>query len=72
MFEQALEALPNPVFIHKKLKFIYTNGEGAKFFNVKNPEQIIGKSVSDFVKLNVDLIGDQRIDDVLNESNLNF
>lgn len=69
MFEQALEALPNPVFIHKKLKFIYTNGEGAKFFNVKNPEQIIGKSVSDFVKLNVDLIGDQRIDDVLNESN---
>lgn len=68
MFEQALEALPNPVFIHKKLKFIYTNSEGAKFFNLKNPEHIIGKSVSDFVKLNVDLIGDQRLNNALNEA----
>lgn len=68
MLEQALDALPNPVFIHKKLKFIYTNGEGAKFFNLKDPEQIIGKSVSDFVKLNVDLIGDQRLNNALNES----
>lgn len=68
MFEQALEALPNPVFIHKKLKFIYANSEGAKFFNLKNPEHIIGKSVSDFVKLNVDLIGNQRLNNALNEA----
>lgn len=69
MFEQALEELPNPVFIHKKLEFIYTNSEGAKFFNLKNPEHIIGKAVSDFVKLNVDLIGDQRLNNALNEAN---
>ncbi|MEG0772201.1 PAS domain-containing sensor histidine kinase [Clostridium sp.] len=68
IFKQVVEALPNAVFIHRKLKFIYANIEGAKFFNLNNPEKLIGRPVSDFIKLNVDYIGDDRLNGALSET----
>lgn len=69
VFDKVIEVLPNAVFIHKKLKFIYANKEGAKFFNLEDPKDLIGRSVNDFVKLNTEIIGEQRLNNALNENN---
>jgi PAS domain S-box-containing protein len=68
VFEQILERLPNAVFIHRKLKFIYANSQGLKFFDLKNKTDIEGKPVSDFLKLNVEYIGKERMNSALSET----
>lgn len=62
MLEAIIEASPNAVFVHRKLEFIYTNTKGAEFFNLKNPADIVGKSVGSFVKLNTEVIGKERME----------
>lgn len=66
IYTQILESLPNGIFVHKKLKFIYTNTQGAMILDAK-PEEVIGKPVEDFVSLNKEVIGDERIKNALRE-----
>lgn len=66
-YKQILESLPNAVLVHKKLKFTFANTKGAEFFNVKKPEDLIGKSLEDFIRLNTDAIGQERLNNAMNE-----
>jgi len=52
LLEEVLESAPNAVFVHRKLKFTYLNKKAAEFFGIENPENIIGKPVEDYVKIN--------------------
>lgn len=67
IYHQILESLPNAVLVHKQLKFIYANKMGAKFFNLEKAEDLIGRKVEEFVKLNLDAIGEERLNNALKE-----
>lgn len=67
IYHQILESLPNAVLVHKQLKFIYANKMGAKFFNLEKTEDLIGRKVEEFVKLNLDAIGEERLNNALKE-----
>jgi len=62
LLEAIIEASPNAVFVHRKLKFKYLNEKASEIFRFKNPEDIIGKPVEDFVKFNMDAVGQERYD----------
>ncbi|WBW97030.1 PAS domain-containing sensor histidine kinase [Oceanirhabdus sp. W0125-5] len=64
LFEEIIESAPNAVFVHRKLKFIYLNKKAAEIFGYKDPSEIIGRNVEDFVKFNIDVIGEERYDAV--------
>lgn len=66
-YYQILESLPNAILVHKQLKFIYANKMGAKFFNLEKTEDLIGRKVEEFVKLNLDVIGEERLNNALKE-----
>lgn len=67
LFEQILESLPNAILVHRKLKFIYANNLAVGFLNKQRAEDIINRKVEDFVKLNVDVIGEERLENALKE-----
>ncbi|MCM1991601.1 ATP-binding protein [Oceanirhabdus seepicola] len=62
MLEAIIEAAPNAVFVHKKLNFIYADSKAVELFGFKNPSEIVGKPVDDFVKLNTEVIGKERME----------
>ena len=71
VYRQILDGLPNAILVHKQLKFTYANTKGAKFFNLQNPEELIGRQVEDFVKINFDAVGQERLDNALKEREFN-
>jgi PAS domain S-box-containing protein len=68
MYEAIIEASPNAILIHRKLKFIYANSKVTELFDLEDPSSLIGKSVEDFVNLNKDVIGTVRLENALNET----
>jgi len=68
MFEAIIEASPNAVLVHRKLKFIYANNKVTELFDLESSSEIIGKSVENFVSLNKDVIGLERLESALNET----
>ena len=68
MYEAIIEASPNAILIHRKLKFIYANSKVTELFDLEDSSEIIGKSVEDFVNLNKDVIGPARLEHALNET----
>ncbi|MCM1991602.1 PAS domain-containing sensor histidine kinase [Oceanirhabdus seepicola] len=62
MLEAIIEAAPNAVFVHKKLNYIYSDSKAAELLGLKNPSEIVGKPVDDFVKLNTEIIGEDRME----------
>lgn len=68
MFEAIIDASPNAIFIHRKLKFIYANNKAAELFNLESSSEIIGKPVESFVSLNKEVIGLERLESALNET----
>lgn len=68
MFEAIIESSPNAILIHRKLKFIYANNKATELFDLENSSEIIGKSVGEFVNLNKDEIGSERLENALNET----
>ncbi len=60
LLEEVLESAPNAVFVHRKLKFTYLNKKAAELFGIENPENIIGKPVEDYVKINLKAVGKER------------
>ncbi|EOD00542.1 sensor histidine kinase [Caldisalinibacter kiritimatiensis] len=67
LYSKILESIPNGIFVHKKLKFIYGNNFGAKLIGAENAEQIIGRPIEDFIELDYEKIGEERINRALNE-----
>jgi PAS domain S-box-containing protein len=68
MFEAIIEASPNAILIHRKLKFIYANNKVTELLNLESSSEIIGKPVENFIKLNKDVIGLERLESALNET----
>lgn len=68
MFEAIIEASPNAVLVHRKLKFIYANNKVTELFDLESSSEIIGKPVENFVSLNKDVIGLERLESALNET----
>ncbi|MEK6264772.1 MAG: PAS domain-containing protein, partial [Clostridium sp.] len=68
MYEAVIEASPNAILIHRKLKFIYANSKVTELFDLEDPSSLIGKSVEDIVNLNKDVIGPARLEHALNET----
>ncbi|CAH2214932.1 PAS domain-containing sensor histidine kinase [Tepidibacter aestuarii] len=64
LLEEIIESSPNAVFVHRKLEFKYLNKKAAAIFGFQNPEEVVGKPVEDFVKFNIDAIGQERYDAV--------
>lgn len=62
LLEEIIEASPNAVFVHRKLEFKYLNKKASEIFGFKNPEEVIGKPVEDFIKFNMDVVGQERYD----------
>lgn len=67
MFEAIMESSPNAILVHKKLKFIYANNKAAELFNLENSRSIIGKPVENFIDLNKNAIGSERLENALKE-----
>ena len=68
MFEAIIEASPNAVLVHRKLKFIYANNKVTELFDLESSSEIIGKPVENFVNLNKGVIGLERLESALNET----
>lgn len=68
MFEAIIETSPNAILVHRKLKFIYANNKAAELFDLESSSEIIGKPVENFVDLNKDAIGLDRLESALNET----
>jgi len=68
MFEAIMESSPNAILVHKKLKLIYANNKVTELFNVETSEEIIGKPLENFIDLNKDTIGVERLENALNET----
>lgn len=64
MFEEIVEESPNAIFVHRKLEFKYLNKKATELFGLKNSKNIIGKPVENFVKFNMDAVGQKRYDAV--------
>ncbi len=60
LLEEVIEAAPNAVYVHRNLEFKYLNKKAAEIFGIENTKEFIGKPVEDFVKLNMDEIGEER------------
>lgn len=60
LLEEIIEAAPNAVYVHRNLEFNYLNKKAAEIFGIENTKEFIGKPVEDFVKLNMDEIGEER------------
>ena len=67
VYRQILDALPNAILVHKQLKFTYANTKGANFFNLQRAEELIGRQVEDFVRINFEVVGEERLDNALKE-----
>ena len=48
-YRTIIENSPIPILVHLDGKFIYVNDETVKFIQLKNKEDIIGKSIIDFI-----------------------
>jgi PAS domain S-box-containing protein len=48
-YRQLVELSPDAIGVQSEDKIVFMNGAGAKLFGVESPEQLIGKSVWDFV-----------------------
>src|SRR3990170_957506 len=48
-FRNLVELSPDTIAVHREGKIVYVNAAGAKFLHAKNPEQLIGKSIMDFL-----------------------
>ncbi|MGK0465070.1 ATP-binding protein [Clostridium sp.] len=68
MYEAIIEASPNAIFIHRKLKFIYANSKVKELFDLEDSSELIGNPVEDFINLNKDVIGPARLENALNET----
>ncbi|WP_032121206.1 PAS domain-containing sensor histidine kinase [Clostridium amazonitimonense] len=64
---QVLESLPTGVLIHRKFKFIFANSLGAKLLNQDSGEDLVGRSLEEFVKLDMAIVGEERMESVLEE-----
>ncbi|MEJ8553129.1 PAS domain-containing sensor histidine kinase [Tepidibacter sp. Z1-5] len=60
LFEEIVESSPNAIFVHRKLEFKYLNKKAAEIFGFENAQDVIGKPVENFVKFNIDAIGEER------------
>ena len=68
MFEAIMETSPNAILVHKKLKLIYANNKVKELFDLEDSTEIIGKPLENFINLNKDVIGLERIENALNET----
>ncbi|MCY6369170.1 PAS domain-containing sensor histidine kinase [Clostridium ganghwense] len=57
-----IESLPISVLVHHKLKFVFANKLGAELIGVKNSKELLGKDITEFVILNMEKVGDQRVE----------
>jgi PAS domain S-box-containing protein len=67
MFEAIMETSPNAIMVHRKLKVIYANNKITELFDLKSSSEIIGRPLEDFMNLNKDAIGTERLESALNE-----
>jgi PAS domain S-box-containing protein len=68
MFEAIMESSPNAILVHKKLRLIYANNKVMELFNLKTSAEIIGKPLENFINLNKEVIGAERLENALNET----
>jgi len=67
LYRNILETLPIAVFVHSKLKFVYVNKAGLKVFGLDHTNDIVGKHLSDFIQLNMGVVGEERVKNALEE-----
>src|SRR6476469_9274770 len=48
-YQNLVELSPLAIAVHKQGKFVFINTAGAKLLGANSPEQIIGKSIWDFI-----------------------
>jgi len=65
LYENILESLPVAVFVHRRLEFVFVNKSGLKVFKLSSKNEIIGKSLDNFVTLDLEVIGEERIKNAL-------
>jgi PAS domain S-box-containing protein len=69
-FEILMEASPDAVLIHRDMKILKANPAAADLLGFKNPTQMIGRSVLDFVHPDNRGMVEKRRQKLLNNGNL--
>jgi PAS domain S-box-containing protein len=66
-YRQLIEILPDLVAVHKNGKIVFINTAGAQLVKAANPEEIIGKPITDFLLPEHTQVSKQRTDKLLVE-----
>lgn len=66
-YQQLVEQSPVAICIQHGDKIVFINAAGLKFFGAKNQEQIIGRSITEFVGLNYRQFLDRQFQEVIEE-----
>lgn len=61
-YVKIINLLPISVFVHHKLKFVFSNNHGAELMGAKNVNELMGKDITDFVILNMEKVGEERVE----------
>jgi PAS domain S-box-containing protein len=61
------EYLPVGIVIHQNLKIVYANKKALKLLNIEEENEILGKTVTEFVKQDYQEIVNKRIQDIYNK-----
>ena len=68
-FRNLVELSPDTIAVHREGKIVYVNAAGAKLLRAKNPEQLIGKSIMDFLHPSFRGIVKKRVQQIEEEGN---
>lgn len=68
MFEAIIEATPNAIIVHRRLKVIYANNKVTELFDLESSSEVIGRPLENFMNLNREVIGAERLESALNET----
>ncbi|MBM7615748.1 PAS domain-containing sensor histidine kinase [Alkaliphilus hydrothermalis] len=67
LYKSILDTLPVVVFVHRKLHFLFANKTGGKILGIDDPQELLGKPVSDYIQLNIEAIGEERIKNAMED-----
>ncbi len=66
-YRKLVELSPDAIAIHSEGRIVFSNSAGAKLMGVADPEQLIGKSIMDFVHADYREIVNERVQKMMKE-----
>jgi PAS domain S-box-containing protein len=66
-YRHVVELSPELIGVHREGKYVYMNPAGAKLFGAKGPEELIGRSIFDFVHPDFLGIARNRVEEIYQE-----